>query len=1105
MNGACIRWGLAAALALTCLGAPAAFAAGSYEFDQALSLRGDCGTANPDLIPDPSCPEETPGGRFKEPRSIAIDAYGYEYVASHDETGSGGKRIDVFDDEGHFITELSDPYGPKSLAVDKEGNLYAFESLSGGEAEVVRYPPKVYEPEAGNIEYEEASRTVVSSKVGFSLGGVAIDFSNNHLFVVRTEGAIEEFGSATEGNPLLHTIPLPSPLPGAATSTDWNNWVAVDSQRRRLYTSYCKNGFFDCGVVALSADPPYTLLKELDGSNLPPGQFASLKGSTSIAVDESNGHFFVADLEGSPRAIYEFNQNFEYVAATTFSKLEAPNSSQIAFSNSPLNPTAENKGYLFAPLPKFAGAAFAFAPPGVTPAEVSSVFATNISKTEAELHATIKPNGAETEYVFEYVTEEEFNEDGFVNARIAGAGTTPVEESVQVVAPARGLVPGVSYRFRVVAQNEVPPKDELEGSFRTFDDAPVGGGCGNELLRTKFSAFLPDCRAYELVTPADTNGRSPKGVGFGGDRFATVQASPSGDTVSFVTEGGSLPGTEGTGGFNGDLYRTSRSATGWENVIRMGPTGTETDNPSPGSTSPDQMYGLFWASGRGSAVLGGITHWVRYPDGRAELVGRGSLGTDPAAKAQLITDGGTHIIFGSASPLEEESPPSGTGAIYDRTSDEVTHVVSLLPGNIPAKENESPTYLDASADGAGIAFSIGNKLYLRLDNAVTYEIGENLTLAEVSESGERVFYLKAGDLFAFDTETKDVIQFTEVGNATVVNVARNGTRAYFVSTSAIAGAGENPNHATPVAGQQNLYLSEEGQIHFVATVTPRDVGGELNSAGVKVDGLGLWTENQASQPAKDPSRLTPDGSVLLFQSRADLDGYDPQGVPQIYRYDSAGNRLHCVSCPPTEAAPTKGASMETFAAAQTTPPPFSAYGFVPNLRSDGKRVFFQSYEALVSRDSNNIQDIYEWEEKGAGSCTRSGGCLYLISSGHSTKDNYLYGVSSSGDDVFFVTADVLVEGDNDTPSIYDARVGGGFPAETENGCKGEGCRHSVTPPPALASPGAPAPGADDNIRPSRGCPRGKRAVKRHGKVRCVKKHKHKKRHRKAGTRKGTGR
>ena len=111
-----------------------------------------------------------------------------------------------------------------------------------------------------------------------------------------------------------------------------------------------------------------------------------------------------------------------------------------------------------------------------------------------------------------------------------------------------------------------------------------------------------------------------------------------------------------------------------------------------------------------------------------------------------------------------------------RTADEVTHVVSLLPGGVPLKAQEDANYLDASADGTGIAFSVGNRLYLRLGNEITYEIGENVTLADVSKHGGSVLYLKAGDLYAFDTGSAEVIRFTQTGDARVVNVAPDRSR-----------------------------------------------------------------------------------------------------------------------------------------------------------------------------------------------------------------------------------------------------------------------------------------------------------------------------------------
>jgi hypothetical protein len=203
-----------------------------------------------------------------------------------------------------------------------------------------------------------------------------------------------------------------------------------------------------------------------------------------------------------------------------------------------------------------------------------------------------------------------------------------------------------------------------------------------------------------------------------------------------------------------------------------------------------------------------------------------------------------------------------------------------------------------------------------------------------------------------------------------------------------------------------------------------------------------------------------------------------------------------------------GASLESFAPHSSTPEPFSSFGFVQNLRADGKRVIFQSTEALVSRDNDGVQDVYEWEEQGQGSCTRTGGCVYLISSGHSATDNYLYAISATGNDVFFTTTDVLAAGDDNTVSIYDARVNGGFPETPEEPCEGEGCKPGIAPAPPLVEPGVPALGADDNVpnSPAKHCPKGKHKATRHGKQVCVKnKHHHKKHHRKAGkARKGAG-
>jgi hypothetical protein len=1069
-------------LGLLCLAVTAAPAVAAeefpYLFEPVLSLIGECSTSGADPIEDPGCPGGThpPGGRFKNPKSIAIDAYGDEYVASYGDGTNG--RIDVFDDEGFFITELADPYGPNNVAVDSKGNLYVFEFPP---AAVARYEPSVYKPETGEIKYEKPR--VLAAPVEGGGNRIALDPANDHL-LVDENNAIKIYGSAGEGNKLLNTITDPK-LRGSL-------WAAVDGQRRRLFASYCKDAFLkECGVLVFEADPPYNLLEEIDGSDAPTGKFLSKTGWLSIAVNEANGHFFVDDLAATKR-VYEFDQDFNHVATVESEAFFGGDPLQIAVSNSPLNPSSRNLEYLFVPVLS-PGRALAFEPPTIRPPKIESISATNIGETEAELQAKIDPEGGDTEYTIE--VEGPGLEGSQVVAEGTISGTSPPR---QVSGFLGGLEPGATYSFHVFAENAAGHV-EADSSFAAYSDAPKDGGpCPNQNLRSGASAGLPDCRAYELVTPANTNGRPVNGAGVEGDRFAMVQASPLGSAVSFEVAGGILPGSEGTGGFHGDPYRATRGLPGWSTAL-VGPTGTEASQPQPGSFAPEQGYFFWVASGKGSAVIGGQdTHYVRYPDGHSELVGQGSEGTDPRARGRLITEGGTHVIFETFSfpsfpaiQLEPNAPPTGINAVYDRTDDQVTHVVSLLPGDVtPAKDS---AYRGASADGSGIAFENEGILYLRLNNATTFQIGsKGAVFAGVSEAGKRVFYLEGGDLLAFDTASDEVIEFTETGDAVPVNVAPDGNRAYFVSEEEIPGSGPNPNGDEPQSGEQNLYRSDEGAISFVGTVTDRDVEGVTTPSNGNFDGLGLWIEATISrQYAKGASRLTPDGGVFLFQSRANLDGYDSGAFAQIYRYDSAANSLSCLSCPPTKVSATGGAALQTLAIFDVAAP-FSPYGFAPNLRADGKRAFFESTEALVSSDTDEVRDVYEWEEAGVGSCTRAGGCIYLISSGHSARNNYLFGHSASGDDVFFTTGDVLVGGDEDTVSVYDARVNGGFAEPGSTPCIDETCRGSASPPPPLTTP---SKGAGEGNPPAKTCPRGKRKAIRHGKQVCINKHRKHKKHR----------
>lgn len=1102
-------------LALTIGGVSTAYAAKSYTLEPTRTLIGECGkTTKLDPVEDPGCPEgKHPSKAFKIPLGNTVDFYGDIYVSSFGKESANGKegRIDIFNPEGFFLTELSAPVGPKDIAVDSKGNLYVFAKLTEeGSGKVLRYEPSApYEPEVGKIEYGKAPVTVIEISGAF-FDSIAINPSNDHLFLKKAS-SITEFKSAVEGNGVAEEGIGSGELEGLD-----GQGLAIDAAHGLIYAASLEK------VKVLKLAPPHNVLQTIESSDLP--EEGKLTESTSVAADESTGNFFIFD--GTPeRTIYEFTEEGATTVVKGLERLEG----EVAIDNGPFSLNSgfnseAKAGYLFATdIEEKLGINYAFEPPNppCSP-EIESISFANVTQEDAELRATINPCRGETEYVFEYASQESFEEEEFAGATVAGEGKIPAGTvGVPVFAPAAGLSPETIYHFRVVATNEATnegPPVEADDEFTTF---PAFGGfssCLNDATRTGASALLPDCRAYEIVTPPNTNARAPRGIGkTAGIYFATREASPAGDKVSFITEGGSIPGLEGTGSLSGDAYLATRGKGGW-GTASAGPTGAEAVTPLIGSTSPDQGYSFWGSNSEGPAAIEGKnTTYLRYPDGHSDLLGRGSEeSTDPLVVGQLIAENGAHVIFSGSVKLEPNAPPDGTVAIYDRTIDqetgeEETHVVSLLPESETPLAGKSADYKGASLDGKGVAFTIDKKLYLRFDNQETYEIGENVTFEGVAEGGARIFYLKGGDLFAFDVKAEEAIQFTEAGNVTPVNVAAEGTAAYFVSPSALTGEEENPNGAKAQATEQNLYLSREGTISFVGIVTKRDVEGEFGETE-QTGGLGLWAlaVGASGSPgtfAKDPSRTTPDGGAMLFESRADLAGYDPEGHAEIYRYDSTGEELECLSCNLTQAPATSDASLQSILEVQGGPEPLNSLVLVNNLRADGQRAFFQSTEALVPGDTDGLQDVYEWEAQGVGSCERPEGCIYLISSGRSNRIDYLYAVSDSGDDVFFRSSDLLVPADTeDTPSIYDARVGGGF-AEEPEGCQiDQDCGGSVTPPPSLGAPASEALGPPDNFTPPKKCPKGKHKVTKNGKTICVKKNqkKHHKRHRAGSKKKGAG-
>jgi hypothetical protein len=565
-------------------------------------------------------------------------------------------------------------------------------------------------------------------------------------------------------------------------------------------------------------------------------------------------------------------------------------------------------------------------------------------------------------------------------------------------------------------------------------------GCVNEAVRQAeavahpegFALGLPDCRAFEQVTPVDKDGTNPGGYVDG------VQASPSGDGIVFVVPA-NMPGAGGATRIP-VFFMGGRSEEGWSDRGLEMPSQPQGTNEVVG-WSEDLSEVIQEVHVDPSSVSGRAVYLRDSSTGVFQL-GFSAPGFGVVSPVGFSADDSRSIFETSAQLL----PGAAMGRVnlYELHGGVVSLAGVLPDGSTPPggsfagpyfafplarpgeRDEESYKEHTISSDGSRVFFTAGGteQIYVREDGTRTVPVGTGAFLAATPD-GSQVFYLAGGaggDLVEFDVESEQATDLTPGGGVEgLLGVSDDGAYVYF----AVNGGG--------------LYVWHGGTTSFVATSSER-----LN-----------WTTTERGEGHATPkvSRVSSDGRFLLFTGS---DG-------QLDRYDAVHGRLACVSCAPSGAPLTGPAALRSILL--TSPSIHEPAILVRNLSSDGGRVFFESPDALLPRDTNGVQDVYEWEQQGLGGCqgssesfsSASGGCLYLISSGTSLDPSFFADASANGDSVFFYTDQPLVGQDQDGGvDIYDARVGGGFagqnPPAPPVACEGEGCMPGASGAPVFAAP-----------------------------------------------------
>lgn len=738
--------------------------------------------------------------------------------------------------------------------------------------------------------------------------------------------------------------------------------------------------------------------------------------------------------------------------------------------------------------------------------------------------------GYDTHYHFEYVAQKQFEapggEGGFAKASVTPEVDLGSGDSTEYVgADLPALQPGESYRFRTVATNTSPGDPIVHGEAQSLTvpappsvGAEAAGACPNEAVRTGPSALLPDCRAFEQLTPTDKEG-AQEIFNYGSNLgFEGTSIGEDGDHFEFASP--LVKWGEGSGSGQSP-YFFSRSASGWQITAGAAqPTaGIASVDPSVFSPNLDEFgFESGWQTSP-SELSPDIEYKAGPPGGpyvtvasipRAEA--KPGLVASSADFSKLVLQVSDHSLTGKTHTLEGDDlyeysggglrqanvtgPPPGVtigscgAATVLRGAGETAVNPSLtksIVARYPVSEDGSRVFFEAVP---GKDCGETKHLYVRVDggeqDAETVDIG-------------------AYEFFAANREGTEALLDKQAGENPGLYLYKDGSSPQFLPSSGIAidnGEEAAMEWSAVSADLSTVYIriEKEGASHAIyrydvragtlTFVTAITGGREHSSFATSPDGRYLYFD------AGTVAGL-PGGGQELEQASASEHGQ----TTQVYRYDSEEALIQCMSCASSfDPEPRLSALFSEDAAATAS--------------ADGDYVVFDTPAALVksdvdgevapeglkafggehgSSDYSLSSDVYEWRREGVDGCAHVQGCLALITSGKGGFLNILLGTTSSGNDVFFATKESLAPSDNDTAmDIYNARVDGGFPEQARPvECSGDACSTPFAPPSEVTPSSATFQGAGNLLPPSpqtqgkqKAKAKAKRVCKAKGKKRC---------------------
>jgi hypothetical protein len=613
--------------------------------------------------------------------------------------------------------------------------------------------------------------------------------------------------------------------------------------------------------------------------------------------------------------------------------------------------------------------------------------------------------------------------------------------------------------------------------------------CANAQARTEsnlnaatgqpYSTQLPDCRAYELVSPPDTGGIPA--VSF--DKSSGDQPHTGGSGWDQVTPGGALYWVSratpaGTGAVpNGrslDVFVSRRATGGWT-----------THDLTPFSTIGDMELIAGAPDGSTSLILTQTSLVPEDQDNPLNVQGE----VQDAYDIYRVSEGEAPLLV-SHGIAPRTVPPNGFAEglelraarpiAFSATLTAVAFVSSarLTGPEMTPEQEASPGFNDcyAWADVGARLAALTNP-----DHEFTSINGQkrNCELLGMTPDGRPVFRDLGGDFYSglifvgngFSTSPK--VQPVQLSAPTSTPtmfdaLSPDGSLAYVTTAYPLGNeerGGEPDVYAVTVPAFPHNTLNTPGQTGSENTVVCLSCqlggGGAATFAGQSADGShvffnvaeaagepaghpykGLWSWNRSGKTAARLTEAT-DVEQLVFSENGQYAAgltkqlaNNPNGTADVYEF-SAGQAPKLI---------TSGVSADTYRLTgfgeDSFRPPTAA-----GVSNDGRRVVYDD----LPPGEGSLETLQEWNGEPVP---------VQLSPLGATSSYYVLGTAGPElEDIFFAAHEPLVGADRNggTQDVYDARVQGGFSPCTAGNPNPSPGSSSCSPPTSTPNPQAPSP------------------------------------------------